>query len=424
MARHDRIDDVGIGLAPGRGQAGLGDAPERGELGPRRRVVVGAVARHRGGEARLAGAHGVALAGDGERRRARQADIAGEQGDRVDERDSVGALHRVVHAHGPRDRAPLGAGDRAGQVADGVGVDAALVGRPLDRPGGQVDDQVVEAVDVAAHGVEIDEVLPQHHGEHTVEQGDVAPGPHRQVGVGDHRRLGHPGVDHDDPGRAILPHHPRHEQRVVVGHVRAPQHEDVGQRQIVVAAGRAVGAEAELVAGHRGRHAQCGVAVVVGEAHAEADQLAQRVELLGHELAGRQHRHRLGPVAVEQVPKPGGHPIERPIPGRRSAVDQGHREPAVGRQHLVLGQALGAQPPLVDRVVGVALDGDRPAVTHADAHAAAHRAVAAGRPDPAVDRPAGADRPTAGLVDVGVPVAAVVGADPLPHAVEEPAHQR
>ena len=45
---------------------------------------------------------------------------------------------------------------------------------------------------------------------------------------------------------------------------------------------------------------------------------------------------------------------------------------------VVLAQALGAQAPPVHRVVGVALDGDGPAVAHADAHAAAHRAVGAG----------------------------------------------
>ena len=122
---------------------------QRGQLGPGGGVVVGAVAGHRRGEAGLAGAHGVALAGDRERRGARPADVAGEQGERVEQGDRLGALHRVVDAHRPGEHAPLGPADGAGQVADGVGVDAALVGRPLDRPAGEVGDQVVEAVDVA-----------------------------------------------------------------------------------------------------------------------------------------------------------------------------------------------------------------------------------------------------------------------------------
>ena len=336
----------------------------------------------------------------------------------------MGALHRVVDAHRPGDGAPLGARDRASQVTDGVGLDAALGGRPLDGPLREVGEQVVEPVDVAPNGVGIDQALGEEHRQHPVEEGDVPTGPHGEVGVRDHRRLRDAGIDDDDAGRAALAHDPGHQQRVVVGHVGAPQDEDVGQRQVVVAPGRAVGAEAQLVARHGRRHAQRGVAVVVGEAHAQPDELAQRVELLGHELAGRQHGHRLGAVALEQVVEAGRHPVERLVPGRRAAVDGGHGEAALGGQHLVLRQALRAQPTEVDRVVGIALDGHGPAVPHADAHAAADRAVATGGADPAVDGSAGADGPAHGVVDVGVPVAAVVEADPLPDPVEEPAHQR
>ena len=153
-------------------------------------------------------------------------------------------VQAIVHRSAPRDRCGPGRGWRSASMP------LSAAARSTVQPA-EVGDQVVEAVDVAAHRVEVDEVLLQQHGEHAVEQGDVAPGPDRQVGVGDHRRLGHPGVDDDHRGTGRPRHHPRHEQRVVVGHVGAPQHEDVGQRQVVVAAGRAVGAEAELVAGHR-----------------------------------------------------------------------------------------------------------------------------------------------------------------------------
>ena len=120
-----------------------------------------------------------------------------------------------------------------------------------------------------------------------------------QVLVGDHRRLGDPGVDHDEAGR-FGPMSRGAMQRVVVGHVGAEEHHEVGVGEVVVAAGGAVAAEGELVAGGRRGHAQRGVAVVVGEPQAEADQLAEGVELLGHELAGRQHRDALGPVLVEE----------------------------------------------------------------------------------------------------------------------------
>ena len=206
--------------------------------------------------------------------------------------------------------------------------------------------------------------------------------------------------------------HARREQRVVVGDVGAPQHDDVGELEVLVAAGRAVGAEAQLVAGHRAGHAQRGVAVVVAQAHAEPHELAERVELLGHELAGRQHGDRLRAVLVERVAgsrRPRGRARRPTSPAGRRPIGVVSRPSA--RDRVVLGQALRAQPAAVDRVVGVALHGDGPAVAHAEQHPAADRAVAAGRAHPPVGGAAGADRPAARLVDVGVAVAAVVDAE-------------
>ena len=56
----------------------------------------------------LAGAHGVALAGDGERRGAGAADVAGDQREIVDGGDGLRALRGVVDAHGPADEGGLG----------------------------------------------------------------------------------------------------------------------------------------------------------------------------------------------------------------------------------------------------------------------------------------------------------------------------
>ena len=85
------------------------DVPERGQfLAVRRRLEL-AIAGQAGSEAGLARAHGVALAGDGEGRRARAADVAGEQREVVDGVHGLGALRAVVHAHRPADEAGLGA---------------------------------------------------------------------------------------------------------------------------------------------------------------------------------------------------------------------------------------------------------------------------------------------------------------------------
>ena len=73
---------------------------------------------------------------------------------------------------------------------------------------------------------------------------------------------------------------------MVVGDVGADQQDHVGAFEVLVRARRAVAAERSLVARHRGGHAQRGVAVVVRRAEAKLHQLAERVELFGHELAG------------------------------------------------------------------------------------------------------------------------------------------
>ena len=139
--------------------------------------------------------------------------------------------------------------------------------------------------------------------------------------------------------------HPRHEERVVVGDVRAPEHQHVGLLEVVVAARWSVGAEAELVARDGARHAQGGVAVEVAHAHAEPHELAERVELLGDELAGGEDRHGVGSVDLDDLPEAVDHPVERVIPRRRSAVDGRRRQASGSADRVVLGEPLGQRPP-------------------------------------------------------------------------------
>ena len=232
-----------------------------------------------------------------------------------------------MHRSAPPDRA--GAASRIG-----VGVDAALVGRPLDRPAGQVGDQLVEAVDVAAHGVEVDEALVEQHARASPLSRAMSPrgrtGRWRSAIIAVFVTRGSTTMTRGGPPSPIT----RGASSGWLSAMLAPHSTMTSASvEVVVAAGRAVAAEAELVAGHRARHAQRGVAVVVGEAHAEPDQLAQRVELLGHELAGRQHRHRLGPVlrrAGRGTRSTTRSSASSQDAGRPSTVGVG--EPAVGRR--------------------------------------------------------------------------------------------
>ena len=102
-ALYGGFDDVGIGEAACGRDAIDGDVPDAGEVFAILRIVEFAIAGERRGEAGLARAHGVALAGDGEGRGAGASDVAGDEGEVVDGGDGDGALRGVVDAHGPAD---------------------------------------------------------------------------------------------------------------------------------------------------------------------------------------------------------------------------------------------------------------------------------------------------------------------------------
>src|SRR5919109_80447 len=76
----------------------------------------------------------------------------------------------------------------------------------------------------------------------------------------------------------------------------------------------AIAAERSLVSGDSRGHAQCRVAVVARGAQAEAHELAQRVELLGYELAGADHADRVRTVFRLDVAERRRHRVERGRP--------------------------------------------------------------------------------------------------------------
>ena len=110
------------------------------------------------------------------------------------------------------------------------------------------------------------------------------------------------------------------ENRMVVGDVRADQQDDVGAFEILVRARRAVAAERSLVAGHGGRHAQRRVAVVIPRAEAELRQLAERIELLGDELAGADDADGVVAVTPLHVTKARRHRRGARRPSRRDGT--------------------------------------------------------------------------------------------------------
>jgi hypothetical protein len=249
--------------------------------------------------------------------------------------------------------------------------------------------QVGKALGVRLHVLVVDQVLVDEDLEHPVEQGDVRPRANRQMEVGHHRRLRDPGVDHDHGGPVVV-QHPRGEQRVVVGDVGPEEEDAVGGVEVGVGPRRAVAAEALLVAGHGARHAQGGVAVVVADAEAEPGQLAEGVELLGHQLPGGEDGDGVGTVLGQEPPELADGDTDRLVPGRRflgtalTLANLWGEEPAVGGDDVVLGQPFGTEASVVHRMLRVAHDADRLVAADAEQHAAADRAVATRRSHPAV----------------------------------------
>ena len=76
------------------------------------------------------------------------------------------------------------------------------------------------------------------------------------------------------------------EHRVAPGEIGADQHDQIGELQILVAAGHRVGAEGPAVAGDRRGHAEARIGVDIGRADEALHQLVGDVIVLGQKLAG------------------------------------------------------------------------------------------------------------------------------------------
>ena len=110
--------------------------------------------------------------------------------------------------------------------------------------------------------------------------------------------------------------------RMGLGHVAADDEDHVGEVDVVVAAGRAVAAEAGAIAGHRRGHAQPAVGVGVVAAEMALEQLADQVDRLGVELAAAVEGDRLRAVRVEDVGEDSRRRSAERCPSRRPETDR------------------------------------------------------------------------------------------------------
>ena len=202
-----------------------------------------------------------------------------------------------------------------------------------------------------------------------------------------HGRLGHPRIGHDQRLIAIR-FQVLAQDRMVVGQIRADQQNHVGTFQIFVGSRRSIAAERHLVAGNRAGHAQRRIAVVVIRAESELHQLAERVELFGHQLAGAQHAQRFRAVLRLRRAETLDHHVERLIPAdphQLAALAQhGIFGAILGVDRVVFGKTLGAQLAPIYRMHGERPGRDSAAIFHADLDPAADRTISAGGGHPVV----------------------------------------
>ncbi len=315
----------------------------------------------------------------------------------------------MIHAHRPAD-------ERRARVA----VERGRAIEQLNRESSDLGDLVrpilahrfverLEAVRVRVDVLVIDEVTLDQDVNDPVDEREIRSRLHRQVHIGEHRGLRDARIG-DDQRLGGVRFKPLPENRMVVGDVGADQQDDIRTLEVLVRAGRAIAAKRSLIAGHGRRHAQRGVAVVIARAETKLRELAERVELLGDELACADDADGVVAVTPLHVAESRRHRLERfgpaDAPRLRSPRLAKHRIfGARGHMNrLVLRQALRTQRARVDGMIGIAANADRSAVLDADEHSAAHRAVAARCRHPAIGHALRRCVTGNGIVRVGVPI--------------------
>ena len=141
--------------------------------------------------------------------------------------------------------------------------------------------------------------------------------------------------------------------------VGADQDNEVGGIEIVVTTGRAIGAKAAAVAGHRRTHAKPRVGIEIVAAQSTLQQLVGDVVVLGEELAGSVDGQPLGPLlrqggpdAIHQQPK-GPLPTDRSKRLIEAGAPEGCGEP-VGVQGFPNRGAFDTHLPQGGRMVAIA----------------------------------------------------------------------
>ena len=175
-------------------------------------------------------------------------------------------------AHAPEHHGALGTGEGAGDLAQGLGRDAAQGRHGLGRVVGEVGRQALEALGVGLDVLGVVEALGHDHVHDRVEHGHVAAGLELQHpgGVALH---GLAARVHDHQPGALLGRllEVGGGDRVVLGRVGADDHDQIGMERVGEGGGDGTGADALHQRRHRGGVAEAGAVVDIVGVEAGAD---------------------------------------------------------------------------------------------------------------------------------------------------------
>ena len=122
----------------------------------------------------------------------------------------------------------------------------------------------------------------------------------------------------------------RPQDRMHLGHVRAPEHEGVGVLEIVVAPHRLVHAEGAHEGVGRRRHAVAGIGIEIVGAEAGPHQLGRGIAFENRPLAGAEHAERRRPLFLQ-------HPLQRSaMRSKASSQETGSNSPSLSKTPLRL----------------------------------------------------------------------------------------
>ena len=200
--------------------------------------------------------------------------------------------------------------------------------------------------------------------------------------IGQARQARAPWVDHDQGGATGLgAQHARADHGVVLGDIGPHHQNQLGLVDIGNAVAHRPRAQGAAQARHRGAVADARAVVDIVAAEHRSGEFLRGVVILIAGPGAADHPHPAGAALIQGIAQAFGDPFQGLVPAGRAKLavflDQRLGQAAMGIDGEATGPALGTQLALADRMSGLWLHANHPAVFYPQSNAATHAAEAA-----------------------------------------------